>query len=252
MNVVSLAFYRSNFSEYEQPSAGAGCGNYFRNYIRAVVRAHHSVWPDWSLWIYHDGRVTEFPEFNLLLRYQLAGLIRLIPCGEASTLTGSMLWRMKPAWDENVDRFLCRDLDSLPQPRERKAVDRWLKSDKPISALHDSTSHWGTVILGGMCGFKAAYVRAWFKDWEALQARMEQSGIDFNKKGGDQLFLNSIFAENDTLCEWVDPDNGPWDRDRNFAEGWARCVGGGFNADKTARWYDVQGYTNPKILECER
>lgn len=253
MNVYSIAFYRATMSEYEQPEAGAGRGNYFRNYVRAVVRAFHSVWPDWSLWIHHDERVKEFPEFALLQRYQGAGLLRLVPMGEAKTLTGSMLWRLWPAFDgAPVDRILCRDIDSLPQPRERKAVERWLQvSSFPVHALHDSTSHRGTVILGGMCGFIALHVMKRFGSWGGMLDAMRESGVDFDRKGGDQHFLNWAFPNsNEILCESVDTEL--WDRDRNFCEGYARCLGGGFNADKTAAWYDRQGYTNPKILECER
>lgn len=250
MNVISYAFYRSPASEYERP--GANPGGYFRNYIKAIVRAHHSVFPDWAMWFHHDGAVREFPEFALLTKYQAAGLVKLFDCGAADGLTSAMLWRMKPAWVAGVERFLCRDVDSLPQPRERIAVQRWLASAKPISALHDSTSHWGTVILGGMCGFKAEYVRGRFSAECNMRDAMRESGIDFNRKGGDQHFLNRYFPESDCLSEWVDPENGPWDRDRNFAEGWARCVGGGFNGEKVAIWYDRQKYTSSRILECER
>ena len=214
------------------------------------MRAHRSVWPDWALWIYHDDQVQDFKEFALLQGYEKAGLLRLINTGDAKSLTGSMLWRLRPAFSPDVDRFLCRDLDSLPQPRERKAVERWIESDKPISALHDSTSHWGTVLLGGMCGFKAHYVRQHFADWPAIERRMQESGIDFNKKGSDQHFLNSVFPESDCLNEWVDPQNGPWDKDRNYCEGWARCVGGGFTAMHVPAWYDKH-YPDPKILEAE-
>ena len=249
MNVIAYAFYRGKDSEYEQP--GAAQGNYFRHYIRAIVRAHHSVFPEWAMWFYCDGAVAEFPEYALLKKYEGAGLVRVIDCGQADALTASMLWRMKPAWDSNVERFLCRDLDSLPQPRERVAVERWLKSEKPISALHDSTSHWGMVILGGMCGFKAECVRRRFPTESHMRDAMRDSGIDFTRKGGDQHFLNRYFSESDCLSELVDPENGPWDRDRNFAEGWARCVGGGYTAEKVAIWYDRQGYTSQRILACE-
>lgn len=246
--VVAYSFYRSPESEYEQ---GASAGNYFRGYIRAVVRAHWSVFPDWSLWIYHDAAVTEFPEWALLRKYEAASLVRLIPAGMPKALTAAMLWRLKPAFESGVEAFLCRDIDSLPQPRERRAVYRWLASDKPVSALHDSTSHWGTVILGGMCGFRSDYVRRHFTTWGDVENRMRETGIDFRRKGGDQLFLNAVFPSGDCLNEWVDPECGPWDRDRNFTEGWARCVGGGFTAEKVAAWYDRQKYTDPRILECE-
>lgn len=247
MNVISLAFYRNSNSEYEQRE---NPGTFFKGYIKAIMRAYKYVWSDWNLWVYHDSAVTHWAEFKLLTRYQDAGLVSLIPMGEARSLTGSMLWRMEPGWDHGVDRFLCRDIDSLPTPRERKAVVRWENSNKPISALHDSTSHWGTVILGGMCGFKAEYVRSKFPTAQLFRTAMEESGIDFNKKGGDQHFLNRVFPEADCLSEWV--DGLPWDVDANFCEGNARCVGGAFpNVEQVARWYDKH-YPSPKIMGCER
>lgn len=249
MNVYSLAFYRHDASEYERADVGASRGAFFKGYVRAVVRAFWSVWPDWSLWIHHDERVTEFEEFALLRRYEMAGLVRLVPCGEAKTLTGAMLWRLKPCFDPGVERVLCRDIDSLPQPRERVAVERWMASGKPVSALHDSVSHAGTVLLGGMCGFDARWIRERWT-WDLIQASMNASGIDFNRKGGDQHFLNGIFSSTaDILSENV--ESVTWDRDRNFCEGYARCLGGGFNAEGVRKWYDRQQFTDARILACE-
>lgn len=252
MNVIAYAFYRSPSSEYERADCSSATrGNFFRGYIRPLVRAHHSVWPDWALWIYHDDRVREFSEFALLERYDKAGLIRLIPAGEAPSLTGAMTWRLLPAFDPNVDLLLCRDLDSLPQPRERVAVERWIASGKPISGLHDSTSHYGTALLGGMCGFRCEWLRRRMTN-ESMRIAMEASGIDFDQKGGDQHFLNAIFHGDDILNEWVDPAAGPWDRDRNFCEGWARCVGGAYpGAEHVARWFDKH-YPDTRIMEAER
>ena len=248
MNVVALAFFRGKESEYEQ---GANPGGFFRGYLRSIVRAHHSVWPDWAMWFYHDNAVRDFAEFKLLERYQEAGLVKLIERGSAEPLTASMLWRLLPAWEPGVDRFLCRDIDSLPQPRERKAVERWIASGKPINALHDSTSHQGTAIMGGMCGFVASYVREKFNTHEIFKLAMQASGVDFARKGGDQHFLNQAFPyANEMLSEWVDPESGPWDLDRNFAEGWARCVGGGFIATHVPAWFDKR-YPNPRIIACE-
>ena len=191
MNVYSLAFFRHEASAYESPKCGASQGCFFVNYIRAITRMHPAVYPDWEMWIYHDDRVTQYPYWKAMERMQEAGLLKLIYAGKAETLCGSMLWRLKPAWAEGVDRFVCRDVDSLQTPRERKAVDRWVASGKPVSALHDSQSHSSASLMGGMTGFRAGWFKAMWPSYDVVLQLATMRGIDLNRHGADQTWLNS-------------------------------------------------------------
>jgi len=191
MNVYSLAFFRHEASAYESPRCGASQGCFFVNYIRAITRMHPAVYPDWEMRIYHDDRVTQYPYWKAMERMQEAGLLKLIYVGKAETLCGSMLWRLIPAWDPEVQYVLCRDVDSLQTPRERKAIERWIASGKPVSALHDSQSHSSSALMGGMVGFRTNWLNFNFPSFESFVAKASARGIDLNKHGADQTLLNA-------------------------------------------------------------
>ena len=157
--VYSLALFRAASSAYEQPEAGAGRGVFFRGFLPALMRSIRSVYDDWQIVIYHDSRVTEWHYFRVFEEMHRRGLLKLVPRGEAFTLCGAMMWRFCPIF-EGVNYVICRDVDSLPTPRERIAVERWINSGKPVHAIHDSKSHRGTPLLGGMVGFQGQ----WFRD----------------------------------------------------------------------------------------
>lgn len=65
-----------------------------------------------------------------------------------------MFWRFFTADDPNVSAMICRDTDSLVNPREAAAVIEWLNSDKTLHLMHDcKAGHWSAV-MGGMWGIK--------------------------------------------------------------------------------------------------
>ena len=140
--VVSYAFFRSEHSEYESERCGEARGRFFVNYFRAIVPAHQSVMPDWEMRIHYDDQVTAMPYWRALCRMETAGLLKLVPCGEAKTFFGSMLWRLKPIWDEGVDVVSCRDVDSLPTPRDKKAVENWLTLNNRMDSRINSPETW--------------------------------------------------------------------------------------------------------------
>jgi hypothetical protein len=188
MNVVSYSFFRSEHSGYESANAGVARGIFFLNFIRVLVRAHWAVWgEDWQLRIHHDDRVQEFPCFKALQRMEAAGLLKLVDCGKAETLCGSMLWRLRPVWDPEVEEFVSHP-------------------DHPdVHAILDSESHSGP-LMGGMTAFNAHYLRAQFVYPEsfntAAEAICKDRGIDLNRHGADQRILNALIwprAQDGTL-----------------------------------------------------
>lgn len=191
MNIVSYSFFRHDASGYESANAGVARGIFFLNFIRCLVRAHHAVWDGWELRIHHDDRVREFPCFRDLQRMQEAGLLRLVDCGKAETLCGSMLWRMKPLFDEQADYVVCRDVDSLPMPRDKAMVIDWINSGADAHAILDSESHSGP-FMGGMSAFDAdTFVpNSECGDFSMLMKLAVVHGIDMNRHGADQLLLN--------------------------------------------------------------
>lgn len=253
MKIASYALYRHPASAYEQERAGAGRGRFFAGYLPALVRSHLSVFqPEgWLMEIRHDERVKEFTYWPVLVALDVKELIRLVPMGEAPSLCGAMLWRMAPLWDKSVTSFICRDIDSLSTPRELKAVKRWLEADEAgIHAMHDSSSHSCTSLMGGMVGFRADKVAAptsTFEDFLVVAAGI----TDLNKHGADQIVLNTLFkherVHNDTTATLPDKE----DR-RDVCNGYSRHIGGAYHAGPVAAFYDAMGFTHPAILEAER
>jgi len=263
MNVVAYSFFRSEFSCYEQDNCGAAKGRFFVNFLPAVIRAHQYVWHGWELWIFHDNRVTEYPYWNAVSRMEQAGLLKLFPFGPSKSLTGigGMIERMNPIFNWDVDYLVCRDVDSLPMPRDRKMVEEFIGRQATAHAIQDSISHSG--LMGGTCAWDARKFRQRFecKSLPELLDRGAGLHIDYNRHGGDQLFLNGYVVPNvatdlvihtkraylNELCKTrldVIPQQCEEDRLSNH-------VGGVYDAERAARFYD-QHHPNEAILQAER
>lgn len=142
------------------------------------------LYPDWMVRVYLDSETYKgFKPFWDSVPFQIE------VCNGAE-LTKAMLWRMKPAFDNNVKMFICRDTDSPLTYRERQAVYQWEKSTKSAHAITDSVSH-NIYMLGGMIGFKNDSFRNFvpYSNWDEM---VDNKGIDYNVKGADQDFLNRI------------------------------------------------------------
>lgn len=191
--VVSLAWFRSPRSAYEDSAAGDWSeGRFFPRHFPAILRAYLTWFPGWKVRIHHDGQVWRSYYGGVLMRLQRMGLVELVHMGESSTLCGSMLWRMMPAFDHGVELFIARDLDSMPSPRERSVVQEWVESGAAVHAVHDSTSHNGTPLMGGMIGARGQRFRelTGIRSYPELLQRAAQRGLDLNNHGSDQVLLN--------------------------------------------------------------
>lgn len=194
--VYSLSFFRHESSGYEQASCGVSRGIFFLNFVPAVVRAFHAVYGggDWELRFHVDERIMVGAYGPVLQKYHQAGLIKLVRMGMAHTLCGSMLWRMAPLFEDGVDYVVCRDVDSLPMPRERKMFEEFEQSGLGVHAIHDSESHTGP-LMGGMVSFKRAAFKTMMPQASSVEDLLrlgEFLKLDFNVHGTDQQFLNAI------------------------------------------------------------
>lgn len=179
----SLAFFRHESSHYEHPNCGEAQGRFFSNFWPTLVRAHHAVWPHFEMVVHHDDRVRETTVFKALERAHVAELLRLVPCGPAVTLCGSMLWRLRPI-REDYDYVVCRDVDSMPMDRDLRMLEEFFRSGLSVHALLDSESHSGP-LMGGMIAFKSSDVR------DAILTSPHGDGDGLNRHGSDQEYLNS-------------------------------------------------------------
>lgn len=176
MNVISYSLFGFNKERNDS------CFD-FNTYLRGLlinIRLNKLLFPDFIVRLHTDSHTFEgFKELFDSLP------IQIVICDNAP-LTLSMLWRMKPCFDTNVNLVLCRDLDSPPTYREAQAVQYWMNKDKAAHAITDSISH-DVPMLGGMIGFKRIYFKDYtgFDSWES----MVNTGMDWSKKGMDQTFL---------------------------------------------------------------
>lgn len=210
-NVVSLALFRHSSSGYESVNAGESRGRYFTNCLPAAIRGYAACYPGWTVRIHHDDSIFNTYYGDVLTKLAAEGLLELVDCGKAETLCGAMLWRMKPAADRDVSRFICRDVDSMPSAREAAAVSAWVDSELAAHVIHDSPSHTG--YMGGMMGFRADALRDIFGSDPYADAikYAGDAGIELNTHGADQHVLNRLFKARlatSTFCSF-DPEKLP-------------------------------------------
>lgn len=212
--VISYSFFRSSASIYESEKwSKTKLGFQFCQFLPMIVRAHFCVWPSWELRVYHDDRVIDLPYFPALVELHKAKLINLIYNGACESICGAtgMLARLKPAFDQDVEVVACRDVDSIPTPRERRCVEEFLSSVNSIHTIHDSREHSG--LMGGTFATKAERFRQITKvsSVEELIGRYGL-GIDFTKHGADQHLLNrmavTVFPHNETMIHELDHNVG--------------------------------------------
>ncbi len=122
-------------------------GGNFRYLDTAVRNAElaGALYPEWRCRFYVDETVPDF------IRGQLLASGADVVMMDVSTLYSGLFWRFLVANDTLIDRFLCRDADSLINLRERAAVMEWVHSDRAFHVMRDDHAHTDP-ILAGMWG----------------------------------------------------------------------------------------------------
>jgi hypothetical protein len=158
----------------------------FGSYLRGLminIRIARLLYKGWVIRVHLDNTTYEgFKEFWDNLK-NIGVQIRVLP---SEPLTKAMLWRMLPAFDGEVEMFICRDTDSPLTYRERQAVYEWEQSPKVAHAITDSISH-GVPMLGGMIGFKVRHFKEYtgFESWNEMCDKER----NYEQKGKDQDLL---------------------------------------------------------------
>lgn len=168
----------------------------FRSYLRGLhlnIRVAQLLYPDWKVVVMTDENTFGSPYGQYLTKLFDSKIIYAYVQPSAE-LCHMMLYRLYPAFliegdAMKYDRIICRDTDSLLSYRERQAVEYWQRGPKMAHAITDSVSHTIT-LMGGMIGFKSGPFRdrMGVKSFDQLLSLSQ--GIDFNRKGADQDFLN--------------------------------------------------------------
>lgn len=158
MNVVSVALF-GNLANTDK----------YRAYLPAAIRAHHNLYPGWSFRIHHDGAASEGPYAAALRALDERGFVELARVEDpflpghdpalGTPLGRGMLWRLLPLWDDRVERFVCRDIDTVPGYRERCAVEEWIQSGLAFHAMADKRGSHDFPTMGGMVGLHVQQMR---------------------------------------------------------------------------------------------
>lgn len=193
MKVYSIALFRHEASGYESPACGESQGRFFSNFFPTMLPAFERAWANhgWTLRVHHDEKAWKLPCWSLLTQ---CPFVELQLMGEAKTLCGSMLWRLRPIFGTQADVVVCRDVDSLPMDRDRKMVEDFIESGAGVHAIHDSESHSGP-LMGGMTAFRAdAFFEAFPKviSWDKFEELASSTLPHMNVHGADQRFMNEV------------------------------------------------------------
>jgi len=190
--IVSYAYFRSPTSIYEKEKGDAA--KQFEQFLPMLVRGHYCVWRGYEMRIHHDEHVMTMPYWPAMRRLAEAGLVTLVPMGPADELCKSMLWRMLPVFVEPDRIVICRDVDSVPMPRDRMAVEEWLLSGAAVHCIHDASAHSG--VMGGTTSVRSRRFR------ELVGAQTWKEFVDlapehfkWEKQGTDQHLLNRLLAK---------------------------------------------------------
>lgn len=161
----------------------------WRFYLRGLywnTRMNALIYPDWTTHVEVDSAT--FSEYDNIF-YELNKHYGLtFNINFEGTLAGSMLWRMKLIFNDEVEYVITRDLDAVTTYREAQAVQSFLNSGLDVHCITDNKVH-GIGIMGGMGGYKCAALKHRYGTYENM---VRQSSIHVSERGSDQLFLNSI------------------------------------------------------------
>lgn len=189
MNIASYSLFRAPQPLYWRQDATEDRLSGYARFLPVLIRAHHTLWPGFELRLHHDEHARRHPYFPALLTLRDAGLIRLVPCGEATALTLAMLWRMKPLFEEPDALVLTCDLDSLPLLRLRRCVDEFMESGKAVMCVHGCESHNG--VMGGGFGARGAAFRR-LVGAETFGAFVGLGKTGWSAYAADEEFLRTV------------------------------------------------------------
>lgn len=190
-----IAYSIFGYDRPKHPSGGFDHHNFIQGFI-INVRLNRLLYPNWVTVLNIDAQ--SYSPFRKVYDWlQSKGLILINIQPDDEPFCRQMLWRVKtvvsythPDWD--FTHVLCRDTDSVPTYREAQAVTQWIQEGTTAHCITDSISH-NIPMMGGLCGFKPADFGSRMglnaeKAWKQLMDMAD--GIDFNRKGSDQDFLN--------------------------------------------------------------
>ena len=138
-----------------------------------------STYPGWEIRIYTDGSVQQ-----LLEPYRNVANIVQVNETLLGNGTWGMMWRLLPIWDDTVDRFITRDIDSVPLVRDWATLYEWIRLNATSYRWGDHFRHYGFPIMGGALGL----TRHAFSPFQRETLCQAWLGANRNAKHNDDQF----------------------------------------------------------------
>lgn len=159
-----------SFSLYKAPSEWEERMN--TNYKKYILGLHQNLslikkyYPDWYIYVYHNQDLDK----SELIHFQEYSNFECKLITDQSL--NAMQWRFLPNDENDVELFICRDVDSRITERELVSVNEWIESNKILHIMRDHPHH-NYKILGGMWGMK-----------KQNDFNMKSQCVDYNIKNG--------------------------------------------------------------------
>lgn len=137
-------------------------------------------YPDFECWYYihietvPENTIIELLKFNNAKIFLKSGDLKV---------NKPMMWRFEAIDDTEVEIIMSRDTDTRILPREVKAVEEWINSNKIFHIMRDHPYHTSS-ILGGMFGTRKIPE---IDNWKVIMDNFKQEGDIWY----DQHFLNN-------------------------------------------------------------
>ena len=181
--IISLSIFNSSKHAYRP--------GFYWQHLRHVLWGYLNLFPDWEIWIYHDGSLYNNYYGGVVLNLQDKGLVKLIYMGEEKAICKAMLWRLNPIFDQDVDYVLCRDIDHTSTVRERTMANQFIQTGKALHCVQDNPSH-SVPMMGGLISFNATRTREILKETslDDLLRTCNWGNERLMEHGTDQHFLN--------------------------------------------------------------
>ncbi len=123
---------------------------YVQGAIKNAELARH-IYPGWICRFYCDDTV---PQRAVAALCAAGAEVRLMP--PQTRLYEGLFWRFSVAFDDDVDRYIVRDADSIISVRERLAVEDWIASGSHFHVLRDFYTHTDPMLAGLWGGVRGA------------------------------------------------------------------------------------------------
>lgn len=123
------------------------------------ISSHMIAYPDYTLKIYLSEDAITHPGYSFLKQLSsTTNRLKLQIVNGPYKGTEPTTWRMKPMWEDGVEIFFCRDIDSAPTTEEKKATEVFTQSNYAIHGIRSYVLH-NTDLMAGLCGFKVNILR---------------------------------------------------------------------------------------------